>query len=381
MTHRPRLRALAAPLVGALALTGLQFQTAPSAVAANCGSETLTTSAGAVAPGDTLLISGSGFCPGQRLAVKMDFDAYGQLGADPDEEIAEATRGRIEVGADGSFSDEPLVIPRYQSDGKVTEAGTHRVHVLDNDPVTTQFTLFQTTASYAASADVSAATAPGGTVTVSGTGWLDRSSTASSQVGVVLERADQVTIDAAQRLPAFQPHPNAKIWALVPAAAFTAPGEFSSVITLPDGTTTGSTGSTVTFGGHDYRIRLWSGAQLGNGSDITRNVSLSEAAFSVSAPPAVSPPGAKPIKNTKKPAITGKAKVGKVLKTTKGTWNTTVTVKYQWLRNGKTIKGATKAKSKATKKDAKKKITVKVTATKSGWKTATATAKAVKIRR
>ncbi|CAM3519049.1 hypothetical protein NODU109028_20615 [Nocardioides dubius] len=380
MNLLPRRRHLGLPLAGLLALAALQGVTATASTAAVCDTDAAVLSASTtpVLPGEQILLSGTGFCPGQRLALKMDYDAYGQLGADADEEVPGASRERILVGVDGTFADEPLTVPRFQSDGKATEAGTHRVHVLDNDPVTTEFATFQTLADYGSAADVSAATAPGTSITVSGTGWVDRAGNASSQVAVVIERADLPGIEATQRLAAFQPHGNAKVWALVPTTAFTATGAFSATIALPDGTTAGAGGSTVAFGGHDYRIRLWSGAQLGNAGDITRNVSLSDAAFSVTAP---TTPAPQLIRNTKKPALRGKAKVGKVLKTTKGSWNTTVTVKYQWLRNGKAIKGATKATYKATKKDRNKKIAVKLTATKSGWKSATATTNAVKIKR
>ena len=71
-----------------------------------------------------------------------------------------------------------------------------------------------------------------------------------------------------------------------------------------------------------------------------------------------------------KPKITGKLKVGKTLTAKPGTSTpSAVTVKYQWLRNGNAIRGATAAKYKLTKKDKGKKISVKVTRTAEGWKT------------
>ncbi|WP_110206489.1 hypothetical protein [Nocardioides daejeonensis] len=333
-----------------------------------------------VLPGEEIHLSGTGFTPGQRLAIKMDRDAYGQLGADnPAENIPEATRSRILVTADGTFTAEPLTVPRFQSDGKATEAIEHTINLLDNDPVTTVCALFETAPAYTSTLDSPDAAEPGDTITVSGTGWLDRAGTASSTVGVVIEEAGTPAIVASQRTAGNEPHTNARIWAVVPASAFSEPGTFSTDVRLPDGTTSGPHGSTVAFGGQTYRVRLWSGAQLGVNGDITRNLVVGDD-FEVSAPS--EPPAAQKITNKKKPVIKGKTKVKKLLKVTKGTWSTSdVTLKYQWLRNGKAIKKATKATYKVTKADKGKKLKVKVTATKSGFTQATVTTKAVKIKK
>lgn len=82
-------------------------------------------------------------------------------------------------------------------------------------------------------------------------------------------------------------------------------------------------------------------------------------------------------KATKAPSITGTAKFNSTLKVKAGTWNVSgVKYKYQWLRNGKTIKNATKSSYKLTSADVAKKITVKVTATKANYKNGTKTSKA-----
>ncbi|MEU5954882.1 Tat pathway signal protein [Streptomyces sp. NPDC047525] len=86
--------------------------------------------------------------------------------------------------------------------------------------------------------------------------------------------------------------------------------------------------------------------------------------------------GAAP-KATKKPTISGTAKVGKVLKAAKGTWSPAPgSYSYQWYANGTKITGATK--SSLTPKSAQrgKKITVKVTAHRTGHHDGTATSKA-----
>ena len=80
-----------------------------------------------------------------------------------------------------------------------------------------------------------------------------------------------------------------------------------------------------------------------------------------------------------KPKITGTVKIGKRLTAKPGTWKPSgVKLSYQWLRNGKAIKGATKSTYKLAKADKGKKITVKVTGKKAGYTTKSATSKATK---
>lgn len=74
------------------------------------------------------------------------------------------------------------------------------------------------------------------------------------------------------------------------------------------------------------------------------------------------------------PNITGTAKVGKKLTASAGSWKPAgVSFKYQWLRNGKAIPGATKSSYTLSKGDAGKKVAVKVTGSKSGYVTASKT--------
>lgn len=82
------------------------------------------------------------------------------------------------------------------------------------------------------------------------------------------------------------------------------------------------------------------------------------------------------------PRLTGKARVGKVLKLRGAVWSTTPrTVTYQWLRNGKPVPGARKAAYRVTKKDRGKRISVRVVASKPGLVGTTWTSKRVKVRR
>lgn len=98
------------------------------------------------------------------------------------------------------------------------------------------------------------------------------------------------------------------------------------------------------------------------------------------APPA-DPDGTR-IENTKRPAIHGTARVGRVLKATAGQWTpASVTLGYRWARNGKTIAGATTGRYRLPRKDRGTRITVTVTATRSGWTKAKATSAPVRVPR
>lgn len=85
----------------------------------------------------------------------------------------------------------------------------------------------------------------------------------------------------------------------------------------------------------------------------------------------------------KKPRVAGKVKVGKRLKARPGTWGPRpVTLEYQWLRNGKVVKKATKKTYRLTRKDRGKRIRVRVTGSKAGHATVTRTSKATaKVKR
>lgn len=77
---------------------------------------------------------------------------------------------------------------------------------------------------------------------------------------------------------------------------------------------------------------------------------------------------------TKSPSITGKAVYRKTLKVAPGSRSTKpAKFKYQWLRDGKTIKNATKTTYKLGISDIGKKISVRVTASGSGFATQTST--------
>jgi hypothetical protein len=83
--------------------------------------------------------------------------------------------------------------------------------------------------------------------------------------------------------------------------------------------------------------------------------------------------------NLKKPTLSGKARVGKRLRCRPGTWSGSPAMKYQWLRNGKAIKKATKTSYKLTRKDRRRKVSCRVTARNAVGATS-ATTKALKVR-
>ncbi|MCW4467187.1 hypothetical protein OK351_17035 [Glutamicibacter sp. MNS18] len=82
----------------------------------------------------------------------------------------------------------------------------------------------------------------------------------------------------------------------------------------------------------------------------------------------------------KNPSISSTPTVGKTLKVKAETYSPKPTsYSYQWLRNGKSIKGATKSSYKLANADSGKSISVKVTAKKNGYDNKNATTKAVSV--
>ncbi|MFT3888598.1 MAG: hypothetical protein QM713_10605 [Arachnia sp.] len=82
------------------------------------------------------------------------------------------------------------------------------------------------------------------------------------------------------------------------------------------------------------------------------------------------------LSSTPTPKISGSAKVGKKLTAKAGTWKPSgVKLSYQWLRDGKKIKGATKSTYTVTRSDKGKKISVQVKGSKSGYTSVTKTSK------
>jgi hypothetical protein len=124
--------------------------------------------------------------------------------------------------------------------------------------------------------------------------------------------------------------------------------------------------------------RISAGGQLNETSYETPVVTASPGTV---APPAADTPAVRtPAVNTRRPTIKGSTKVGKRLAVrSKGTWRAPRhSFRYQWLRNGKKISGATKTRYTLTRKDRRAKISVRVSAKRSGYPTVTATSSRTK---
>ncbi|MBT0994812.1 hypothetical protein KIN34_11025 [Cellulomonas sp. DKR-3] len=81
------------------------------------------------------------------------------------------------------------------------------------------------------------------------------------------------------------------------------------------------------------------------------------------------------IKNVTRPTVTGTARVGATVRVSPGRWSVPgVTVRYQWLRDGRAIAGATKATYTARSADVRTRLSVRVTASKPGYRSAATTA-------
>lgn len=83
---------------------------------------------------------------------------------------------------------------------------------------------------------------------------------------------------------------------------------------------------------------------------------------------------------TVQPTVTGTAASGQYLRATPGTWSASLpTIRYQWLRNGAPIPGATGSSYRLTPADAGKNVSVTVFASKPGFADGSAAAPAVAV--
>lgn len=140
-----------------------------------------------------------------------------------------------------------------------------------------------------------------------------------------------------------------------------------------------------------FTLNALAGTKCGAGSEAPGR-SLQTPLTVTAAPPVVTPPVVTPpvvtppvvasdITVSRAAKVSGAFKVGKKVKVAGLVLSEAgASLKYQWLRNGKAIKKATKATYKVVKADRKKKLSVRITATKSGFKTLTVTTAAKKVR-
>jgi len=150
---------------------------------------------------------------------------------------------------------------------------------------------------------------------------------------------------------------------------------------------------TLDFGVAPSYTWLANGASIGTGSSLTVpgsaykktlacQVTVRDGTGPVSAPMTSTPVTVilgKALKPSKKPALSGSHKAGKVETVHSGTWPRGAKFTYQWLLNGKVIRHATKSTLRLTRSERGKKVSCRVTAHLAGFASGTATTSSVKV--
>lgn len=135
---------------------------------------------------------------------------------------------------------------------------------------------------------------------------------------------------------------------------------------LRDGSSiTGATGPTYRLTSADTGSRvsvLVTGTKSGYATGVRRSAAISAGVLA-----------------TATPMVTGKAKVGHMLKATSGSWTAGTVLKYQWLRNGSPINMATGTNYVLTATDVGKSIKLRMSGAKSGYATAVRESAAVRV--
>ena len=296
-----------------------------------------TLRATAVVGGKTVTLSGDRQISASDLGWKLD--ANGDAGLTTPAE-AKYTRVKMpaEVGA-GSYVDTPLEITF--SDGAKTVKRTVTVEPALSASVTV-----------AASAEI------GKAIRVTGKGFVHPTDTfQGSRIGVKIDDG------AYSRLDGNKVHSNKTIWYIIDAKK---DGTFSVDLPLPDGTTSGSLGSSPAFATGPHTLRFLTGSLLAGDTSRT----LQSAEFTVH----------RLFTGVPVPVVSGTAEVGKTLTATPGTWQPAAErYTYQWLRDGKTINTATAATYKVTAADVGKRLSVTVTGTKTGYTSVSKTSTSVTV--
>lgn len=98
-----------------------------------------------------------------------------------------------------------------------------------------------------------------------------------------------------------------------------------------------------------------------------QDITLEVASSSVVAPAPAKPAAATQLRATRSPVVRGATRKGAILRASAGQYNRRpVTVRYQWLRNGRAISGATSSAYRVKKADVRKHLSVRVTASGNG---------------
>ena len=143
----------------------------------------------------------------------------------------------------------------------------------------------------------------------------------------------------------------------------------------------GATGWTYVVRPEDVGRLIQCHVTASNGTSTSSQLSSGVIGRVEAAPPA--PPVAPPVAlaSTASPTVSGKFVVGKKLTSTTGAWSQNPSsVRYQWLRNGKPIGGATGSTYKLAGKDEGRKVSVQVTVGAPNHLDGTATSAAKKVK-
>ena len=391
-------------LLTTLALVGGSLAATP-ATAQAADEPTLTVQSTGLTVGGKVAISGTGWTvqdgsSGSTIAVKIDDGAYNRLPGqtvDPKPSVWAI----IQAGDDGSFST-TITLPTAANSTPAFAPGTHWLRFLTGSlksgdarrsvkiditvtkaptptptPTPTRTPTPTPTATPTSTPTVTPTATPtvtptptptpgsakvavkgkptvGGKITLVGRGWQTEDGKRGSIIAIKLDDGKVVKTDGSD------------VWQIIKAKAN---GAFSATLVLPNGKTSGKYGSKPAYKPGKHSLRLLTGA-LQSG-DVRRSLSVA-----INVGKALPKPKAVTL-----PSISGTAKGHEILTAKRGTWTNAskATFSYQWLRNGKAIKGATSTKYQLTGADAGTKLSVQVEATtpKGAWGVATSKSKQV----
>ncbi|MEA5055600.1 MAG: Ig-like domain repeat protein, partial [Propionicimonas sp.] len=208
-----------------------------------------------------------------------------------------------------------------------------------------------------ASVTVAATAKLGGTLRVTGQGFLHPNGTEGSTIAIKLNDGAYSRLDGSL-------HANRTIWWIVEADEA---GDFATDMPIPNGTTAdtadvpGSIPALVP--GDGFTLRFLTGSL--KPGDLSRTLQSTPFAVTTDTEP-------DPELVAATPTIGGSAVVGARLTATAGTWAPApVALAFQWLADGKAIAGATTTSYPVTAAELGKQLSVRVTGSKAGYRSVT----------
>ena len=254
LSGRRKLAVLTAAAVAALGLSGLgtTAAVADSAAVTNIN-------------GDYTVPQG-----GQWTFEATDFDPYGTLDVYLDSTSGTSLR-TYDLDGSGDAGTTPPDYTRVPIASGVS-TGSHTLYFVD-DLLTTVPVSITVTTPAAVSVSSSSSGTVGGNITVSGSGWITTNPSGSAIVALKIEDATNTAITynhiSGYATPGTS---NLTVWLIVNADSS---GNFSATVHLPDGGSTGTYGSSPTFGSGAYKIQALAGSlQTGDRSGSTLSNTL-----------------------------------------------------------------------------------------------------------